>query len=150
MDGGRGFEDRPPALCGMRDSITYRNQCRALSAQPIVGENSMGMRLAWRSFHAAIRRPASSSTCATPRGRFLLGSPPASVLHLAAAEAHAGSPNGKRRTMRIFATVESRQPDKALPSSAVRKAAGAVSWGVLCWWRGRTWRSGWRLLVLPT
>ena len=28
----------------------------ALSAQPIVGENSIGMRLACRSFHAAMRR----------------------------------------------------------------------------------------------
>ena len=31
-------------------------------AAPIVGENSIGMRLAWRSFQAAIRRSASSST----------------------------------------------------------------------------------------
>ena len=44
---------------------THRNQCRALSAQPIVGENSIGMRLACRSFHAETRRPASSSTCAS-------------------------------------------------------------------------------------
>jgi len=35
---------------------TQRNHCRALSAQPIVGENSSGMRLACRSFHAATRR----------------------------------------------------------------------------------------------
>ena len=39
---------------------TQRNQCLALRAQPIVGENSIGMRLACRSFHAATRRPASS------------------------------------------------------------------------------------------
>jgi len=32
---------------------TQRNQCLALRAQPIVGENSIGMRLACRSFHAA-------------------------------------------------------------------------------------------------
>jgi hypothetical protein len=31
-------------------------------AAPIVGENSIGIRLAWRSFQAAIRRCASSST----------------------------------------------------------------------------------------
>jgi hypothetical protein len=31
-----------------------------LRAQPIVGENSIGMRLACRSFHAAMRRPGSS------------------------------------------------------------------------------------------
>ena len=34
-------------------------------AAPIVGENSIGIRLAWRSFQAAIRRSASSSTCAS-------------------------------------------------------------------------------------
>jgi hypothetical protein len=34
----------------------------AAMAAPIVGENSIGMRLAWRSFQAAIRRSASSST----------------------------------------------------------------------------------------
>jgi hypothetical protein len=37
-----------------------KNQCFALRAQPMVGENSIGMRLACRSFHAAMRRPASS------------------------------------------------------------------------------------------
>jgi hypothetical protein len=42
---------------------THRNQCRALSAHPIVGENSIGIRLACRSFHAAIRRSASSRIC---------------------------------------------------------------------------------------
>jgi hypothetical protein len=30
-------------------------------AAPIVGENSIGMRFAWRSFHAPIKRSASSS-----------------------------------------------------------------------------------------
>jgi len=35
---------------------------QAVIAAPIVGENIIGMRLAWRSFHAAIRRSASSST----------------------------------------------------------------------------------------
>ncbi len=38
----------------------------------------------------------------SPCGRLFLGSLPASLLHLAAVEAHSGSsPNGKRRTMRI-------------------------------------------------
>jgi len=48
---------------------THRNQCRALSAQPIVGENSIGMRLACRSFHAATRRLASLRICASVAGR---------------------------------------------------------------------------------
>jgi hypothetical protein len=30
---------------------THRNQYRAVMAAPIVGENSISMRLAWRSFH---------------------------------------------------------------------------------------------------
>jgi hypothetical protein len=35
---------------------TRRNQQPAVIAAPIVGENSIGMCLAWRSFQAAIRR----------------------------------------------------------------------------------------------
>jgi hypothetical protein len=44
---------------------TQRNQCLALRAQPIVGENSIGMPLDCRSFHAETRRPASSRICAS-------------------------------------------------------------------------------------
>jgi len=44
---------------------THRNQYRAVIAAPIVGANSIGIRLAWRSFQAAIRRSASSSTWAS-------------------------------------------------------------------------------------
>jgi len=33
---------------------THSHQYRARTAAPIVGENSMGIRLAWRSFQAAI------------------------------------------------------------------------------------------------
>jgi hypothetical protein len=44
---------------------THRNQWRASSAQKIVGENSIGMRLACRSFHAATSRPASARICAS-------------------------------------------------------------------------------------
>jgi hypothetical protein len=57
-----------------------------------VGENSIGIRLAWRSFQASIKRSASSSTCtsvARRAGRFLLCDLPALILHLAAVEAHA-------------------------------------------------------------
>jgi hypothetical protein len=46
---------------------THKNQRRALSAQPIVGENSIGMRLACRTFQAATRRLASSRICASPK-----------------------------------------------------------------------------------
>ena len=56
---------------------THRNQCLALSAQSIVGVSSIGMRLDCRSFHAAMRRPASSSAISglgrALGGRFLLG-----------------------------------------------------------------------------
>jgi hypothetical protein len=34
---------------------THKYQCRAVMAAPIVGENSIGIRAAWRSFHAAFR-----------------------------------------------------------------------------------------------
>ena len=44
-------------LCGTSGRTTH--------AHPIVGENSIGMRLACRSFHAATSRLASSSTCAS-------------------------------------------------------------------------------------
>src|SRR6516165_8669596 len=44
---------------------THRNQYLALTAAPIVGEKIMGARNAWRSFQTAIRRSASSSTCAS-------------------------------------------------------------------------------------
>ncbi len=37
-------------------------QYRAAIAAPMIGENSIGIRLAWRSFQAPIRRSASSST----------------------------------------------------------------------------------------
>ena len=34
--------------------LTHRNQYRAAMAAPIVGENSIGIRLAWRSFQAVM------------------------------------------------------------------------------------------------
>ena len=37
---------------------THKYQYRAVMAAPIVGENSIGIRLAWRSFQASIRRSA--------------------------------------------------------------------------------------------
>jgi hypothetical protein len=39
---------------------THRNQYRAAIHAPIVGKNKIGIRRAWRSFQAAIRRSASS------------------------------------------------------------------------------------------
>ena len=44
--------------------LDHQNKLRHYPA-PIVGENSIGMRLAWRSFQAAIKRSASSSTWAS-------------------------------------------------------------------------------------
>jgi hypothetical protein len=38
---------------------THRYQYRAAMAAPIVGENSIGIRLAWRSFQAAMMAAAS-------------------------------------------------------------------------------------------
>jgi hypothetical protein len=60
-------------------------------AVPMVGENSIGIRLAWRSFQAPISRSASSSTWASvgaPSRRFFLCGLAALVLKLAAVEAH--------------------------------------------------------------
>ena len=55
-----GSKVRRSTACVVRQAgqRTQRNQCLALSAQPIVGETSIGMRLACRAFHAAMRRPA--------------------------------------------------------------------------------------------
>ena len=47
---------------------------------PIVGENSIGIRLAWRSFQAVIRRSASSSTCASVARRLAASFSAASAL----------------------------------------------------------------------
>jgi hypothetical protein len=69
---------------------THRNQYPAVMAAPIVGENSIGMRLAWRSFQAVIRRSASSSTWASVARRlaaFFSGAVRL-ILHFAAVEAH--------------------------------------------------------------
>jgi len=52
-------------------------------AAPIVGENDIGIRQAWRSFQAAMSRSASSSTWA----RFLLRGLTALIPQLAAVEA---------------------------------------------------------------
>ena len=66
-------------------------------AAPMVGENSIGMRLAWRSFQATIRCSASSSTWASVACRAAASFSAACralILHLAAIEAHdRSSPN---------------------------------------------------------
>jgi hypothetical protein len=49
-------------------------------AAPMVGENSIGIRLAWRSFQAAIKR---SGIGRAPVRRFLLRDLAALILHLA-------------------------------------------------------------------
>ena len=69
---------------------TIKIQTETHYPAPVVGENSIGIRLDWRSFQAAIRRSASSSTWASrvSSGCLLLGSLPALVLHLATVEAH--------------------------------------------------------------
>ncbi len=41
---------------------THRNQWRVAIVAPIVGENSNGIRRAWRSFQASNRRSASANT----------------------------------------------------------------------------------------
>src|SRR5271154_2107260 len=55
-------DSRRSTACVVRQAgqHTHRNHCLALRAQPIVGENSIGMRLACRSFHAETKRLASS------------------------------------------------------------------------------------------
>jgi hypothetical protein len=53
--------------------------------KPMVGENSIGILLAWRSFQAAISRSASSST---PARRFVLCGLAVVVVQLAAVKAH--------------------------------------------------------------
>jgi hypothetical protein len=50
---------------------TQRNQCLAFRAQPIVGENSIGIRLACRSFHAATRRAIASAAVGSTSPRVL-------------------------------------------------------------------------------
>jgi hypothetical protein len=68
---------------------THKNQWRAVTAAPIVGENSIGMRFARRSFQSAISRSASYLRIQrAPCSGFLLGSPPPLVIHFAAVEAH--------------------------------------------------------------
>jgi hypothetical protein len=60
-------------------------------AAPIVGENSIGIRLAWRSFHTVIRWSASFEDLPisrTPGGSLLPRGLPASVLHFAPVESH--------------------------------------------------------------
>ena len=51
-----------PVRSRRRTQRTQRYQKPAAMAAPIVGENSIGIRLACRSFHAPISRSASSST----------------------------------------------------------------------------------------
>ncbi len=73
---------------------TQRYQQRAAIAAPIVGENSIGIRLAWRSFQAAISRSASSRTWASVARRLAASFSAASrrwSFHLAAVEAHTGN-----------------------------------------------------------
>jgi hypothetical protein len=59
-------------------------------AARIVGENSMGIRLAWRSFQAVIKRSASSSTCVgrAPSRSFILRGPVTLILWLATIKTH--------------------------------------------------------------
>jgi hypothetical protein len=56
-------------------------------AVPMVGEDSIGIRFAWRSFHTVIRWSAFGCTA---RSGFLVGLLPAGYLHFALVESHAG------------------------------------------------------------
>ena len=57
-------------------------------AAPIVGEKIIGIRFAWRSFQAAIRRSEHLRVGRAPADRFFLYGLSASILHLATVEAH--------------------------------------------------------------
>ena len=54
----------------------------------MVGENSIGIRLAWRSFHQVVGILQNLLLGRAPPGRFLLGGLSASVIHFAAIESH--------------------------------------------------------------
>ena len=59
----------------------------------MVGENSIGMRFAWRSFQTAIRWSGILKDLLFGRAssaRFLLGGLPTAVIHFAAVESHGG------------------------------------------------------------
>jgi len=81
----------------------HRNQYRAAMAAPIVGENSNGVRLAWRSFQAAMSSSTSSSTW-VPVACLLAASLcglAALLPELAAVEAHfARRPNAVHKVIR--------------------------------------------------
>jgi hypothetical protein len=47
------FADRSRLWCGTPGKRSHRNQWRAVIAAPLVGENSIGIRLTWRSFQGA-------------------------------------------------------------------------------------------------
>jgi len=51
--------DRQDSVVRQAGHFTHRNQNRAAAAAQKVGENSLGIRWAWRSFQAMMRRSAS-------------------------------------------------------------------------------------------
>ena len=57
------FQDR--TLSAKRQLLAGTGRRAKANHAAMVGENSIGMRLACRSFHAATRRPASSRICAS-------------------------------------------------------------------------------------
>ena len=84
---------------------THRNQCLPLSAQPIVGENGIGMRLVCRSFHAAMRPPASSRIWASVGRfacRFVLRGCRVLCFHLAAVEGFRRSGQAASQADRVY------------------------------------------------
>jgi hypothetical protein len=62
----------------------------AVTAEPIVSENSIGIRLACRLFQrqSTARRRKDLGVGRPPRGRFLFGDLSALILHFAAIESH--------------------------------------------------------------
>ncbi|HEY2242888.1 MAG: hypothetical protein WAV38_01860 [Xanthobacteraceae bacterium] len=67
---------------------TQRNQKPAAMAAPIVGENSIGIRLTCRSFQTATSRSASAMICGSVARCSAAVFSAALVFHLAAIEAH--------------------------------------------------------------
>jgi hypothetical protein len=69
---------------------THRNQYPAVTAEPIVSENSIGIRLACRcsSGNQPLGVRKDLGVGRPPRGRFLFGDLSALILHFAAIESH--------------------------------------------------------------
>ena len=121
---------RKSTACVVRQARerTPRNQCRALSTQPIVGENSIGMRLAWfipcRDQAAGILEHLSLAR--TLRGRFLRGGRGALHFHLAFVESHNVDFAAVRRGSSSGRAARLRSPGRQLREAATAGARVSV------------------------